>query len=186
MREEIYIVVRIHIYTHACNTHPILLTKREENLIPNQRARKTSQIYKKPIHQYSPNTTSPPPPSHQQPPNPQQQRRSTRANPNQPLQRRKLDTLQQPPQIPYLFLNPTIRLLNLQFMNTTLLPNPSLLQIQVQPHTTLSALHFLAQSCIKPRYLRCESLLVCSQRLQFPRMNSRQLRAELRKINLFC
>jgi len=43
-------------------------------------------------------------------------------------------------------LNSIIRLLDLELMNTTFIPYPSLLQIQIKSHTRLDFGNFLAKS----------------------------------------
>lgn len=65
---------------------------------------------------------------------------------HQPLQRTKLHALHPLPQPRNFLLNPRLRLFNLQLLHIRLLPNPPLLQIQIQPHARLRARYFISKA----------------------------------------
>ena len=102
---------------------------------------------------------------------------------HEPLQRGKLDPLHPLPQPRHFLLNPRLRLLDLQLLHIRLLPDPSLLQVQIQPHTRLRPSNLVSQAGIQLGKIISKAFMRGPCELGLGRVGREEFGAELRKVH---
>jgi hypothetical protein len=105
------------------------------------------------------------------------------SNSHQPLQRRKLDRLNPLPQPRHLLLNPRLRLLNAHLLPIRLLPDPALLQIQIESDRRLGAGDLVAEPAGQLGEIGAEALMGGAGELGFGRVGVHELGAEFGKVD---
>jgi len=116
-------------------------------------------------------------------PRPTPKRKHKATNSHQPLQRRKLNPLNPLPQPGNLLLDPSLRLLNLQLLHIRLLPDPPLLQIQIQPDTGLGPRDLVAQPRVQLGQLVGQPLVRGARQARLGAVGAQQLGAQLGEVD---
>jgi len=121
--------------------------------------------------------------SHQQPPSAEHKSGKAGAHAHKPLQRLELDLLQLLAQRCHLLLDLGLRLLDLELLRHSLLADPALLEIQIEPDASLRAPNLVAQPAVKFGEVVVQPLVCCSRRVGLRTVGGEKLASQLSEVD---